>query len=357
MIFGNSCKEVYNPEVDLTKAALVVEGLITDEPGPYTVKLTKAIPYNLNALLPETGAQVFVEDEDGTRYAFKETSPGNYTSDPNKFKTVVGKAYTLVVKTVTNKAYRSSPQILYPKGRLDTIYPIIKTSPLRTYIGGELVIQNTKGVEFMGSIVMQNDSSPYYRFSNTLLLEYTSKFAKDTSKTPNYCWMKYTPYDYLNLSERMTQATRVPQSLGFCPLDSGYYGIIQEVSIVYHGGTPDTIVVKKKLHVNIISFKQYHLNPDIYQYYKSVNDQLSARQQILDPVTFQSIGNITCITNPDESALGIFEASSVSMYTYYYLPDLSGTSITFKKMNPLDIEKLSEPDCKTTPPDFWLNLK
>ena len=37
------CTEIYNPVIDSQADALIVEGLITDGTGPFTVKLSKSV--------------------------------------------------------------------------------------------------------------------------------------------------------------------------------------------------------------------------------------------------------------------------------------------------------------------------
>ena len=41
-----SCTEPFNQHIDAHSDALVVEGMITTEDGPYTVKLMNTIPLN-----------------------------------------------------------------------------------------------------------------------------------------------------------------------------------------------------------------------------------------------------------------------------------------------------------------------
>jgi Domain of unknown function (DUF4249) len=357
---GAACKEVYYPELDAKRTALVVNGLITDVPGIYTVKLSKATSfYGINAN-PEQRATVYIEDAEGNHYPFSETIPGTYNSDPAQLVTKYGETYTLIIQTNDNKVYKSSAQKLYPKGSIDTIYSDIKRSTLITYyFGTSAQFTNVKGAAFVANINLKNDSSPYYRFSNTLLVESLSQyvyFGADTPKWPNYCWQKYIPYDYLNLTKGHSNSDQTQQLLGFCPVDTNYFGIIL------------TPIFKRKAQVGwifktlqyyVITFKQYHLNSDIYKYYEAVNTQLAANQQILDPVSVQCIGNISCVTNPDEPVLGLFEASSLNMYSYIYSREASGSLLDLKKISPVDIEKFPATNCRrdSVPPYFWTTMK
>ena len=67
------CQKVIN--VDLNEAAprIVIEGLITDEPGPYAVSLTKSGSYfNQPVLATVSGATVTITDDAGTTDSLKE---------------------------------------------------------------------------------------------------------------------------------------------------------------------------------------------------------------------------------------------------------------------------------------------
>src|ERR1035437_1166243 len=74
-----SCKELYDPKIDIIETPLVVEGLITDEANPYSIKLTKALPFNNNNVsvyeneyTVVSKATVTVSDDCGYTYNFTE---------------------------------------------------------------------------------------------------------------------------------------------------------------------------------------------------------------------------------------------------------------------------------------------
>lgn len=359
---GEACKEVYVTDLATNKTALVVDGMITDVPGVYTIKLSNALSFYGSIANPVQGANVYVEDAESNHYQFYESMPGTYDSDPGEFITHYGETYTLIIQTSDNKVYRSSPQVLYPKGSLDTLYSVVKRSTLTTF-NGQSEFMNVLGAEFVANINLANDFSPYYRFSNTLLVEYLAQYSNSSSGTaqsPLYCWLKYVPYTALNLSERFSNSTMSQQILGFCPMDTNFYGI--NINPIYARVGPSVVLVgwiKESFQYYVITFKQYHLNSDIYEYYKAVNNQIAANQQLLDPVTVQCIGNISCVTNPTESVLGIFEASSLNIYSYIYSREASGSIVDLERISPIDIETI--PASNTTGdsqlPYFWTTFK
>src|SRR5579872_154132 len=98
------------------QAQLVVEGLITDQPGPYQVKLSRTVPIQDQTLATDwvVGASVIVEDDQGNSETLVEMSPGNYYT--NSFQGVVGRSYHINIATNDGNVYQSSTEKLLPVG-------------------------------------------------------------------------------------------------------------------------------------------------------------------------------------------------------------------------------------------------
>jgi hypothetical protein len=90
------CQKVIN--VDLNEAAprIVIEGLINDRRGPYSVSITRSGSYFNQPVLPSvSGAQVLVKDNLGITDTLKEAAPGIYLT--SKTRGIPGRTYTLQV--------------------------------------------------------------------------------------------------------------------------------------------------------------------------------------------------------------------------------------------------------------------
>ncbi|HEY5591488.1 MAG TPA: hypothetical protein VIK55_10765, partial [Paludibacter sp.] len=57
MVAFIGCTEIYTPKIDSKAETLVIEGLITDGTGPFTIKLSRAILFNSDSV----SASNFVE--------------------------------------------------------------------------------------------------------------------------------------------------------------------------------------------------------------------------------------------------------------------------------------------------------
>jgi hypothetical protein len=90
------CQKVIN--VDLSEAAprIVIEGLINDRRGPYTVTISKSGSYfNQPVLPPVSGAIVVITDDAGTLDTLHEELAGVYLT--SKIRGIPGRIYTLKV--------------------------------------------------------------------------------------------------------------------------------------------------------------------------------------------------------------------------------------------------------------------
>lgn len=94
-----SCTERVDIELDSTYTRLVVEGGITDQPGPHTIHLSLSGDYFGNEPAPKVeGATVTISTDD-TTYFLLESAPGVYQTSED-VKGIAGKTYTLNIDGV-----------------------------------------------------------------------------------------------------------------------------------------------------------------------------------------------------------------------------------------------------------------
>lgn len=121
----SACQEVVDIELPSGYKRVVVEGWITDEPGPYVVKLTQTTDYSFSSsdtVIFEKGAQVIIKDDLGNVETLKEIKDGVYATDTNGIKGEIGRSYNLFIETKDNRRYQSDNELLMPIVPIDTFY-------------------------------------------------------------------------------------------------------------------------------------------------------------------------------------------------------------------------------------------
>lgn len=117
-----SCEEVIDLPLHESDPLIVIEGKITNLPGPYLVRITRTTDfYSPGPVPPVTGATVFVSDDKGNSWYFTEKRSGYYYND--RFTGMPGTTYSLLVESggMTYRAMSHMPQPV-PIDSLDVEY-------------------------------------------------------------------------------------------------------------------------------------------------------------------------------------------------------------------------------------------
>jgi hypothetical protein len=98
-----SCQKVVHLNLNTAPPQLVIQGEVTDAPGPYTVSVDRSVGFYVDNNFPAVdGATVKISDNTGVTDTLTETSPGNYQT--HLLQGAVGNTYTLSV-TVNDTTY------------------------------------------------------------------------------------------------------------------------------------------------------------------------------------------------------------------------------------------------------------
>ena len=96
ILLSYSCEEIINVDLNSADPKIVIEGTVTDQPGPYTVSITKTTDYYNPASYPTvSGARVNIADDLGFSEQLHETTDGIYQTV--NLQGTSGRTYTLTV--------------------------------------------------------------------------------------------------------------------------------------------------------------------------------------------------------------------------------------------------------------------
>jgi hypothetical protein len=116
------CEKVVDIDLHTTGPQIVVEGIVSDQQGPYTVSLSKTGYYFSPSLTfpPVSGATVMIRDNAGTTDTLEETRSGIYTS--KTLRGLPGLTYALTVSA--NGGMYTGMSTMPQKVLIDSMYAV-----------------------------------------------------------------------------------------------------------------------------------------------------------------------------------------------------------------------------------------
>src|SRR5512145_2625953 len=93
------CLDPYFPHTNDYVDLPVIEGMITDRPGPYTIRLTHSTAIENMAIKPIQGATVTIFDDLGNQEVLEETEPGIYQTSISGIRGQIGRSYWITVQS------------------------------------------------------------------------------------------------------------------------------------------------------------------------------------------------------------------------------------------------------------------
>jgi hypothetical protein len=281
----SSCITQFVPETEEEDTMLVVEGILTDQPGGCTVKLSKSLPLSAETSTEVlSGCTVVVSDDLGNWVNLYETKPGTYVSG-GLFRGYVGRKYKLHVNTnnpdMAYKSYESLSMEMKPVPVIDSLY----YNKIDTEVAPDGRIKEQECQIFLNT-ADPDGICKHYRW--------------DYSET----WMFRLPYDVPN---RTCWITNNSNSIFIKNTSVLAEDIIDKFPIQYVSAQTDRLSQRYSLLVN-----QYSLNEDEFNYWEKLQNVTENVGSLYDITPVSISGNIYCVEEPKEQVLGYFSVSSVT---------------------------------------------
>lgn len=293
-----SCVDPYHLETNTFEDAIVVEATITNELKKQEIKLSRTYRFEEDGPTFETGAEVYITDDQGVNYEFEELN-GKYVS-VLEFQASPNRQYQLNILTSDGKSYISTNEKLTTESPIENINPIVVTK------NGEI------GVKLGVSSYDPSSTSKYYRY------EY--------EETYKIIAPKYSPLElFYNAEDDLLYTALRQNETKTC------YTTVKSNSIILANTNDlsedrvDNFEVRFISNQNyIISHRysilvrQYVQNLPSYTFYKTLKD-LSGSGSILSqnqPGFFY--GNLKSANDPNEKVIGFFDVSSVSKKRIFF---------------------------------------
>ncbi|WP_247235448.1 DUF4249 domain-containing protein [Telluribacter sp. SYSU D00476] len=297
LVLMAGCITPYDGDVKEVPPGIVVQGFISNEEGPYTVRLTTAANYTYAGLnYAIENATVYITDNEGNRENLVHKGLGEYQTQTLRGQT--GRTYQLHIEA-NGKRYQSRPETIRPVSKIDRVYDesyrIIDPNTRQDILGGWKVYIDTKDPA---------ESGNYYRWSWKHYKQAVfCGSVNDRNGNPLYglfccnanCWdiVRCMGPNCINVANDA--------------LINGKNITRQEVAEVPVGC----------LDRYYIEIEQQALSRDAYVFWNTVKRMLQNTGGMFDVTPSAIPGNMTNVTNPDEDVFGYFGAIGVERVGYY----------------------------------------
>ncbi len=336
---------------------VVIDGYISDEPGPYTIKISKAfdIESKLSIKTPISVKKLTISDDQGFTEKLKEVTAGEYQTDTNGIQGVVGRSYTLEVELLDGRVYRSKPDILLPSGKVEKVYHAYKAE------------QNIDGATDYGFDVFFNSSAGnldnYY-----FLWKFVGTFQVETNPELNTepCGEGRCPRPLPCSAYALINGS--PERVKDCECCSCWTNIFNDEPIVsdnqvIEGGqflnvkasyVPITgWTFMHKVHAEV---QQMSLSQQAFDFWKAVKAQKRATQSLFLPLSGKIPSNFYQVSGTEGPIEGLFFATSISKNSVFITRD----DVPSPSLIPTVLQYTGScttlfPYSSTVKPDFWVD--
>ncbi|MCX6333716.1 MAG: DUF4249 domain-containing protein [Bacteroidia bacterium] len=295
LILVSGCVSEYIPGLKENEEMLVVEGMISDQPGESTVNIYKTLPiWTRDFRTDVENCKVWITDDLGNEDLLRMVKTGTYVTDSAAFRGIPGRIYTLHFTAKVNgglHTYESIPMKMIPVPPIDTIYFEKRDY---TYQGIP-----TEGCQIYLDTHDPSDLCKFYRWDYSETWEFRLPF--DVVKN-RICWASEISKEIMIRNNSIITKDRI---LGY-PLK-----LIEN--------PVDRLSVKYSILVN-----QYSMNEDEYYYWERLKNSAEQVGGLYDIIPSTIPGNVFCMDDNLERVLGYFSVSSVASKRIFIKKDFTG---------------------------------
>ncbi|CAN5465520.1 hypothetical protein BH09BAC4_BH09BAC4_12300 [soil metagenome] len=281
-----ACIDQVQLPVRTEEPRLVVEGQITNEAPPYTIRLTYTGNYGNGGQNPDDQyvkeAQVSLSDDQGRLVRFRSVGQGLYQTADSTFRGQVGRAYSLSIVLSTGKRYVSRAEQMPAVPVIDSV---------------------------SGTLVKTGN------FANPYAFAYAVNTRDPAAEKNYYRWTGYGVTTRLSIG--VLCSLNGPGRCNYRCWTTVSSDVVDVFSDEAINGNP--IRARKVLQIpvyaigpQLIEIQQYGITQANYQFWKLYQQQNARTGSIFDPLPAPVTGNVVNASDPTDVARGYFAVTSVT---------------------------------------------
>jgi hypothetical protein len=323
ILICSACVDRITFDTDIPSAfPVVIEGYISNQPGPYKIKVSKSfdIESKLSLRTPISVKRLTISDDVGNQEELIAVSEGEYQTDPNGIRGVVGRTYSIRVELLDGRVYESKPDKLMPAGTVDNVYFQYKSqtnSDQSTEYGFDLLFDasaaNQEAYYFMWKMLgtFRYDTNPEL---------YTVPCGESRCPKPLPC------SSYIIGTDGQLQYVKPCECCSCWSTILNPEPIISDSQVinvgkfrsVKGGYIPITgWTFMYKVHVEI---QQFSLSPQAFVFWKAIRDQKRANGSLFQPQSGKIPSNFKQLSGVKAPIEGIFFATAIHSKSIYITP-------------------------------------
>jgi hypothetical protein len=297
VVFYTSCVKSFAPEIEKYGELMVVDGWITDSPGPYTVRLsTSSQLKQLVKFNPYSGCKLTVTDDVGGSFSLTEKTAGVYKTDSASFRAIPGRKYKLTILAPNGEEIESTEEQLPNSVAIDKLYEEFQhRSDPQKYYGRD-------GFQFFVDLGTLPTRDNFFLWK----LDCTYKFKVDYEISSYYTDGKR--YDVIK-GDTLRECYRNVDILDFYLLSTKdlQQPIVKRFPLNYEDNYTKALTIRYSLFV-----KQYAINESSFEYWNAIKKMRDGQSDLFSQQPFQVKNNIFNLTHTDVPVLGYFTVAGYS---------------------------------------------
>lgn len=278
------CVDPYMPDV-LTAPPnyLVVDGFINSQ-GVTTIRLSRSYAVaSADAPTVEADASLYIEEEAGARFPLQESTSGTYTSPPLTLD--VTKRYRLHISTLAGQQYASD-------------FVPVKTTPPIDNVSWRTP---STGLDILVNSHDDTNNTRYYRW------EYEETWEINPPYSPTVEYVNGAMRDIVVLYPTLCWGNARSTRIQIDNTTALNRDVVANYRIRLLPTTSELLRSRYSILV-----QQHALTKEEYTYWELLRKNTENIGSLFDPQPSQVSGNVKCLTNADEIALGFVGAHSVT---------------------------------------------